>query len=105
LLEKTVCLEDKRYSLDYLDPDKRSIANAVQVFFKDGSQTKKIEVEYPLGHKRRRQEGIPLLQAKFKTHLAHRFPPLQSRIIFDLLNDQPSLENTPVNQFMDLFVI
>jgi 2-methylcitrate dehydratase len=103
--EKTVCQEDKRYSLDYLDPDKRSIANAVQVFFKDSSQTEKIEVEYPLGHKRRRQEGIPLLQAKFKTHLSHRFPPLQSRIIFDLLNDQPGLENTPVNQFMDLFVI
>ncbi len=103
--EKTICHEDKRYSQDYLDPDKRSIANAVQVFFKDSSQTEKFEVEYPLGHRRRRQEGIPLLQAKFKTHLSHRFPPLQSRIIFDLLNDLPSLENTPVNEFMDLFVI
>ena len=105
LREKTACVEDKRYSQDYLDPDKRSIANAVQVFFKDGSQTEKVEVEYPLGHRRRRQEGIPLLEAKFKTHLAHRFPSKEARTIFDLLIDQPRLENTPVNEFMDLFVI
>ena len=105
LREKTTCLEDKQYSLDYLDPDKRSIANAVQVFFKDGSRTEKIEVEYPLGHRRRRQEGIPLLEAKFKTHLAHRFPFRQSRTIFALMADPPRLENTPVNEFMDLFVI
>ncbi|HMD88115.1 MAG TPA: bifunctional 2-methylcitrate dehydratase/aconitate hydratase [Anaerolineaceae bacterium] len=105
LREKTVCIEDKRYSRDYLDPDKRSIANAVQVFFKDGSQTQKIEVEYPLGHRRRRLEGIPLLETKFKTHLSHRFPPQQAKTIFDLMSDQTRLENTPVNEFMDLFVI
>jgi 2-methylcitrate dehydratase len=105
LREKTTCVEDKRYSQDYLDPDKRSIANAVQVFFKDGSQTEKVAVEYPLGHRRRRQEGIPLLEAKFKTHLAHRFPSKQAATIFDLLTDQPRLENTPVNEFMDLFII
>jgi 2-methylcitrate dehydratase len=105
LREKTTCVEDKRYSQDYLDPDKRSIANAVQVFFKDGSHTQKVEVEYPLGHRRRRQEGIPLLEAKFKTHLAHRFPTKQARRINDLFNDRPRLENTPVNEFMDLFVI
>jgi 2-methylcitrate dehydratase len=105
LREKTTCVEDKRYSQDYLDPDKRSIANAVQVFFKGGSHTQKVEVEYPLGHRRRRQEGIPLLEAKFKTHLAHRFPPKQVRRINDLFFNRPGLENTPVNEFMDLFVI
>jgi 2-methylcitrate dehydratase len=105
LREKTTCMEDKHYSQDYLDPDKRSIANAVQVFFKDGSHTEKVEVEYPLGHRRRRQEGIPLLEAKFKTHLAHRFPPKQAKMIIDLFIDQPRLENTPINEFMDLFVI
>jgi len=105
LRKKTICLEDKRYSQDYLDPDKRSIANAVQVFFKDGGHTEKIEVEYPLGHRRRRQEGIPLLEAKFKTHLAHRFPPIQAQRINNLFIDQSRLENTPVNEVMDLFVI
>lgn len=105
LREKTICQEDTRYSQDYLDPDKRSIANAVQVFFNDGSQTEKIEVEYPLGHRRRRQQGIPLLEAKFKAHLGRRFPSKQAGRIFDLLNDAPRLENTPVNEFMDLFVI
>src|SRR5438309_764424 len=70
---KMLCVEDPAYSTDYLDPQKRSIANAVQVFFKDGSSTEKVAVEYPLGHRRRRAEGLPLLIKKFEANLASRF--------------------------------
>ncbi|MDE2131943.1 MAG: bifunctional 2-methylcitrate dehydratase/aconitate hydratase [Betaproteobacteria bacterium] len=102
---KMTCVEDARYSRDYHDPDKRSIANAVQVFFKDGSSTERVEVEYPIGHRRRRQEGIPHLEAKFRTNLARRFPPKQQRAILSLALDQERLEATPVHEFVDLFVI
>ena len=71
--------ENPRYTRDYLDPDKRSIANAVQVFFKDGSSTENVEVEYPIGHRRRRAEGMPLLMKKFEANLASRFAPLSAR--------------------------
>src|SRR5205814_7314275 len=67
LRAKMVCIENKRYSKDYLDPKKRSIANQLQILFKDGSATPKVAVEYPLGHRRRRSEGIPALEAKFRT--------------------------------------
>ena len=97
--------EDKRYSREYHEPDKRSIANAIQVFFKDGSKTEKVEVEYPIGHRRRRKEGIPILEDKFRRNLAVRFPSRRSAQIFDLCKDQKKLEAMPVNEFMDLLVI
>lgn len=103
--EKMEMVENKQWSKDYLDPDKRSIANAVQVFFKDGSQTEQVVVEYPIGHRRRRKEGIPLLEQKFKHNLATRFPAGRVAQIFDLCKDQSRLENTPVDQFMDLLMI
>ena len=105
LREKMEILEDKRYSEEYHDPEKRSIANAIQVFFKDGSCTDKVEIEYPIGHRRRREEGIPVLEKKFQRNLATRFPNHQCATIFELCKDQKALENTPVNEFMDLFVI
>jgi 2-methylcitrate dehydratase len=105
LRAKMVCVENKQWSRDYLDPKKRSIANAVQVFFKDGSRTAKVAVEYPIGHRRRRKEGIPLLEAKFKTNLARRFAEKQREAIYALCQDQKLLEATPVNEFMDLLVI
>ncbi len=105
LRHKMTCVENKRYSKDYLNPDKRSIANSVQVFFKDGSKTEKVEVEYPIGHRFRRAEGIPLLVGKFKTNLERRFPAKQQKAILDLCLDQKKLEATPVNDFVDLFVI
>jgi 2-methylcitrate dehydratase len=105
LRSKTVCVEDKRWTRDYLDPAKRSIANAVQVFFNDGSSTSRVAVEYPLGHRRRRKEGIPLLEAKFRTNLARRFPPKQQRAILELCQDQERLEATPINDFVDHFTI
>tara|TARA_R110002049_G_scaffold25557_8_gene89682 strand:+ start:10979 stop:12463 length:1485 start_codon:yes stop_codon:yes gene_type:complete len=102
---KMEILEDKRYSKEYHDPDKRSIANAIQVFFKDGSSTDKVEIEYPIGHRRRRDEGIPVLEAKFQSNLATRFPKGRSEAIFSLCKDADTLHNTPVNEFMDMFVI
>jgi 2-methylcitrate dehydratase PrpD len=105
LRARMVCVENKRYSRDYLDPKKRSIANQLQVFFKDGTATRKVAVEYPVGHRRRRHEGIPLLEAKFRTNLARRFPPERQGAIVDLCRDQRRLESTPVDKFVDLFVI
>lgn len=102
---KMEVVEDKRYSRDYLDPDKRSIANAVQVFFTDGSSTDKVEVEYPIGHRRRREEGIPLLEKKFRANLATRFPAGRCEKIYALCKDREKLEQIPVHEFMDLLVI
>jgi len=100
-----VCVENKQWSRDYLDPVKRSAANAVQVLFKDGSKTEKIVVEYPIGHRRRRKEGIPLLEAKFRVNLARRFVPQRQQAILALCGDARKLEATPVNEFVDLFAI
>ena len=105
LRAKMRCIENKRYSRDYLDPRKRSIANQLQIFFRDGTATRKVAVEYPIGHRRRRQEGIPLLEAKFRTNLARRFPEKQRGAILELCRDSQRLEATPVNEFVDMFVI
>ncbi len=105
LRDKMECVEDKQFSQDYLDPDKRSIANGITVHFKDGTKTDEVVVEYPIGHRRRRQEGIPVLEAKFKTNLARRFSQRQVRAIVELCQDQKRLEATPVNELVDLFVI
>jgi len=104
LRSKMTCVENRQWSRDYLDPAKRSIANALQVFFNDGSTTDRVAVEYPLGHRRRRREGVPLLEAKFRTNLARRFPPKQQQAIISLCGDPRRLEATPVNEFVDLFV-
>jgi len=104
LRAKMNCVEHKPWSRDYLDPKKRSIANAVQVFFDDGSKSDKAIVEYPIGHRRRRKEGVPLLEAKFRTNLARRLAPGQQQAILDLTRSQERLEATPVNEFVDLFV-
>jgi 2-methylcitrate dehydratase len=105
LRDKMEIVEDKRFTTEYLEADKRSIANAIQVFFKDGSSTEEVVVEYPVGHRLRRKEGIPLLEQKFKSNLASRFPSQQCQKISTLCKDQGTLEVTPVNLFMDLFVI
>jgi 2-methylcitrate dehydratase len=104
LRAKMVCIENKRWSKDYLDPKKRSIANQIQIFFRDGTATPKVAVEYPLGHRRRRSEGIPALEAKFRNNLARRFSEPQRKQILDLCQDPRRLEATPVNVFVDLFV-
>jgi len=105
LRSKMILTEDKRYSKDYLADDKRSIANALQIYFNDGSRTQKIEVEYPIGHRHRRKEGIPLLERKFFNSLKNTFNNDQANRIYSLCLDSEKIKNTPVNEFMDLFVI
>jgi 2-methylcitrate dehydratase len=105
LRKKIVCVEDKRFTRDYLDPSKRSIANALTVEFNDGSKLDEVVCEYPIGHKRRRKEGVPVLVEKFAVNLARRFPPKQQKTILDLCMDPARLERTPVREFTDLFVI
>ena len=103
LRAKMTCVEDPQYSKDYLDPDKRSIANAVQVFFKDETSTAKVAVEYPIGHRRRRDEGMPLLLKKFEANLASRFAPEQCERILRLCSNAEKPDATPVSEFTDMF--
>jgi 2-methylcitrate dehydratase len=105
LRAKMVVKEDPRYSREYLEPEKRSIANAVQVYFKDGSSTEKVEVEYPIGHRRRRTDGIPLLLDKFKASLASHFPAHRVENILNMCKDPARMEATPVNEFIEHFII
>ena len=105
LRDKMFLIEDKRYSKDYLAEDKRSIANAVQIFFNDGTKTQKVEVEYPIGHRQRRQEGIPLLEMKFLNSLKNTYSPDQTNKIYSLCINNETIKNTAVNEFMDLFVV
>ncbi len=105
LRAKMVVAEEKSYTVDYLDPEKRSIANALQIAFDDGTVTDKIEVHYPIGHRRRRAEGIPILEKKFLSNLQTRFPEAQSQRIMHLCLDQGELEGTPVSRFMDMLAI
>jgi aconitate hydratase 2/2-methylisocitrate dehydratase/2-methylcitrate dehydratase len=101
---KMTCVEKAEYTKDYHDPEKRSIANAIQVFFKDGSKSDNIAVEYPIGHRRRRAEGIPELVKKFKVNLARRFDAKKQAEILALCLDADKLAATPVNTFVDMLV-
>jgi 2-methylcitrate dehydratase len=103
LREKMIINEDKRYSKEYLEADKRSIANRIQIHFNDGTSTDEIEVEYPIGHKRRRKEGVPVLENKFKANLDITFDEEISRKIFDICMNQNQLEKTSVTDFQSLF--
>lgn len=105
LRERIVCVEDARFTADYHDPEKRSIANALTVEFNDNTTLPEIVCEYPIGHKRRRTDGIPLLEAKFRTNLARRFPKKQQDTILAVSLDQARLEAMPVNEYVDLYVI
>jgi len=105
LRDKMVCVEDRQFSKDYLDPHKRSIANAITIEFKDGSKLKEVVVEYPIGHRRRRKEGMPVLIEKFRTNLARRFPSRQQHAILQRALDSVALDATAVHEFVDLFVI
>ena len=105
LREKIVCVEDPGYTADYHNPEKRSIANAITVEFKDGTVFNEVAVEYPLGHARRRSEGIPLLIEKYKTNLARIYDTDKQKKIIDLCLDYNKLSTTPVNEFMDLMAL
>ena len=104
-LRSLVIMEESRqYSADYLDPDKRSIANAVQVFFDDGSSTDEVAVEYPLGHRRRRSEALPLLYEKLRSNLSGCFPPDRVEPIVGLFRDRRRLERLTVPELVELFL-
>jgi 2-methylcitrate dehydratase len=105
LRDKIVCVEDKQFTKDYYDPAKRSIANALTVEFNDGKKMGEVVVEYPIGHKRRRKEGMPVLVEKFETNLARRFPEKQRAQILELCMNQKLLEATPVHEFVDMMVV
>jgi 2-methylcitrate dehydratase len=105
LREKIVCVENPGYTLDYHDPEKRSIANAITVEFTDGTVLDEVAVEYPVGHGRRRTEGIPLLIEKYKTNLARIYDTDKQKKIIDLCLDYDKLAATPVNEFMDLMAL
>ena len=104
LREKMICVEDVQYTKDYHDPEKRSIANAMTITLKDGKVLDEVAIEYPVGHKRRRSEGLPLLVKKYQTNLARIFDGKQLEEIAALTLDYEKLSNTPVNQVMDLLV-
>jgi len=104
LRDKITCVEDPQFTLDYHDPNKRSIANAMTVELTDGTILPEVVVEYPIGHKRRREQGIPLLEAKFRTNLARRFATKQQERILSVSLDQAKLEAMPVNEYVDLYV-
>ena len=104
LRERMFCVEDPQFTKDYHDPEKRSIANAVTVYLKGGSKVDEIAIEYPVGHKRRRDEGIPLLIEKYRTNLARIFDKAQQEKIAGLTLDYEKLANTPVNELMEYFV-
>ena len=105
LRDKTHCHEDPAFTRDYHDPQKRAIANGLTVEFSDGSRFDEVVVEYPLGHARRRDEGIPLLIEKFKINLARQFPARQQQRILDVSLDRQRLEQMPVNDYLDLYII
>ena len=105
LRDKMQVTENKQYSIDYLDPEKRSIGNSVQVYFNDGSNTEKVAVEFPIGHRRRRSEGIPVLKEKFERNIKTRLLTDQVNAIIALCSEPEKLSDTSVNEFVDLWLM
>ncbi|MFA7669192.1 MAG: bifunctional 2-methylcitrate dehydratase/aconitate hydratase [Burkholderiaceae bacterium] len=104
LRERITCVEDPDFTADYLNPDKRSIANALTVELNDGTILPEVVCEYPIGHRRRRQEGIPLLEEKFERNLALRFPKSRQEQILEVSADPARLHAMPVHEYVDLYV-
>ena len=103
LREKMIIKEDKRYSKEYLEADKRSIANRIKIYYKNGTSSDEVEIEYPIGHKKRREEGIPILEQKFKNNLLVTFDESKSNQIYELCLNQKLLESMSVIDFQNLF--
>jgi 2-methylcitrate dehydratase len=104
LREKMMCVEDKTYSIEYHDPEKRSIGNAILITLKDGTELPEVEVEYPVGHKFRREEGIPLLEEKFKRHLNGRLGEKKTSEIYAVSENLDSLQKLDVDDYVNLYV-
>jgi 2-methylcitrate dehydratase len=105
LRDKIQCVEDPQFTKDYHDPEKRSIANALTVTLDDGTVLDEVVVAYPIGHRLRREEGMPELLKKFKINLARKFPEKQQQSILSISLDYERFIKTPVNEFVDLMVI
>ena len=105
LRDKINCVEEPEFTRDYHDPDKRSIANAMTIELNDGTKLDELRVDYPIGHRLRRADGIPLLEAKFRENLKRRFPKKQQDLILAVSLDNTALENLPVHEYVDLYVI
>lgn len=105
LREKIRCYEDPAFTRDYHDPQRRAIASGLTLVFTDGSRMDEQVVEYPIGHARRRAEGIPRLIDKFRTNLARQFPARQQQRILEVSLDRQRLEQMPVNDYLDLYII
>ena len=103
LRARIACIEEPQFTRDYHDPDTRSIANSLRVELNNGEVLEET-VEYPIGHRRRRSEGLPLLVEKFKTNLRRRFPEPQQQRILEASLDRARLESMPVNEYVDLYV-
>ncbi|MBS1805369.1 MAG: bifunctional 2-methylcitrate dehydratase/aconitate hydratase [Acidobacteria bacterium] len=104
LRDRINCTEEPQFTRDYHDPEKRSIANSLRMELEDGTVLEET-VEYPIGHKRRRKEGMPLLIDKFKRNLARRFNSEQQQRILGASMDRSGLEQMPVSEYVDLYVI
>ena len=102
---KMTVKENPQFTADYFDPEKRYIGNSVQVFFKDGTSTEKVSIDYPIGHRNRRGEGIPVLLEKFEAALGGHLPARRVQQILALTQDTSRFESTPVHRFLDLFVV
>ena len=95
--------ENPQFTADYFDPEKRYIGNSIQVYFTDGSKTEKVSIDYPIGHRNRRGEGVPVLLEKFAAAIAGHLPARRVKEILTLTSDIARLEATPIHQFLDLF--
>ena len=104
LRDKMRVRENEQFTADYFDPEKRGIGNAIQVFFKDGSHTERVEIHYPVGHRRRRDEGIPLLVEKFQKAIAAHFDAEQAQSIENLFADDAAFDAMSVTDFMAAWV-
>ena len=103
LRDKMTVKENEQFTRDYFDPDKRYIGNSVQVFFKDGSATDQVSIDYPIGHRKRRAEGIPVLMAKFEAAIRAKLPAVNADKLMALAADPATLEATPITEFLALF--
>jgi 2-methylcitrate dehydratase len=97
--------ENPQFTRDYFDPDKRYIGNAIQVFFKNGSHTEKVSIDYPIGHRKRRAEGIPVLLDKFESALRGHLPAASVAAILDACARPDELDAMPISRFLDLFTL
>jgi 2-methylcitrate dehydratase len=105
LREKMVVSENPRFTKDYFDPEKRYIGNSVQVFFKDGTRTEKVSIDYPIGHRKRRAEGIPILLKKFEAAMRCHLPSQQVKTILNATADPVKLDAMPVQKFLGFFTL